>query len=76
MPLVAKTDKMALEYAIRTCGPIESDNIKMIRVKDTLHMGEMYVTKAVLEDIEHYSNIEVVGDFVDIINEENELIKF
>jgi hypothetical protein len=64
-----------LEYAFKTCGPIEPEDAKVIRIKDTLHLGEMYVSQAVLNEIQHLPNIEVIGEFVDIINDRNELIK-
>ncbi|MDK2811524.1 MAG: hypothetical protein PWR27_2233, partial [Petroclostridium sp.] len=76
MPIVADNDRIAVEYALRTCGPIDPENARVIRIKDTLHLGEMYVSRAVLDEIQHLPNIEVVGEFVDIINENNELIKF
>ncbi|MDK2809847.1 MAG: hypothetical protein PWR27_556 [Petroclostridium sp.] len=75
MPVVAQTDRQALEYAFKTCGPIEPEDAKVIRIKDTLHLGEMYVSQAVLNEIQHLPNIEVIGEFVDIINDRNELIK-
>jgi len=75
MPIVAESDKVALEYALRTCGPVEPENAKVIRIKDTLHLGEMYVSRAVLDEIKDRSNIEVIGEFIDILDDKDEFIK-
>lgn len=75
MPIVAKSDKVALEYALMTCGPIEPEDAKIIRIKDTLHLAEMYVSRAVLDEIKDQSNIEIIGEFIDILDDKDELIK-
>jgi hypothetical protein len=72
-PMVAENSLKALEYALRTCGPIEPEKAKIIRIKDTLHLSTMYVSKPVLDEIQHRQNIKVLGDFVDIFNHQGEL---
>jgi hypothetical protein len=74
VPIVADNDRRALEYALRTCGPIEPEHARIIRIKDTLHLDEMYVSKAVLNELQHQSNIEVIGEFVDILDHRGKLI--
>lgn len=74
MPMVAETDKKAIEYAFRTYGPIEPEDAKMIRIKNTLCLSEMFVTKPVVDELDKQSNIEITGDFVEILNEQGELI--
>lgn len=75
MPIVADSDRHAIEIALKTCGPIAPQDARVIRIKDTLHLGEMYVSQAVLDEIQHLPNIEVIGEFVDILDHD-ELIKF
>lgn len=74
MPILADTSRSALEIALRTCGPIKIEDAKVIRIKDTLHLSEMYVSKAVYEEIRGAANIEAVGDFIDILDNNGELI--
>jgi len=76
IPLIADNDRQALEYALRMCRSVVADRIKMIRIKDSLHLSEMYVTFPVLEEIRDKANIEVVGEFVDITEPSGELISF
>jgi hypothetical protein len=74
MPIVAKDDRTALEYALRTCGPVKPEEVRIIRIRDTLHLGEIYVSRTVYEEIRNRSNIEVCGDYIDIFDDDGELI--
>ena len=65
-----------MEYALRTCGPIESRNARLIRIKNTLRLEEMYVCKPVLDEIQGRKNIEITGQFVDLLDDQNELRLF
>ena len=74
MPIVARDARTALKYALRTCGPVTPETVRIIRIQDTLHLGEMYLSQAVCEEIRNRSNIEVCGDYINIFDEGGELI--
>ena len=74
MPIVATSDRIAVEYALKTCGPIKPENAKIIRIKDTLHLNTMYVSSAVLDEIKDNQNIEVIGDFIEMFDNEGQLV--
>lgn len=61
IPVVAPDDATAYAYALRSCGRIEEDDLRVIRVRDTLHLGEAYASDAVLRELAGASNIEVAG---------------
>lgn len=62
IPVIAKDDKKALEFAIRTCGPIDMDDLKIIRIKNTLKLDELYVSKAVESLFKENDKIEKIED--------------
>lgn len=68
IPIIADTDKQAVEYALRTCGPIEPEKARVIRIKNTLKLDEIYVSESVLDEIKHNSNIRILGEFRDMFN--------
>ena len=68
IPIIADTDKQAVEYALRTCGPIEPAKARIIRIKNTLKLDEIYVSESVLDEIKHNSNIRILGEFKDMFN--------
>lgn len=74
IPVIAEDSKTAIEWALMTCGPIDIPNARIIRIKNTLSLNELYISRSVLEEIK--DRIEIIGDFTDILDEEGELIKF
>ena len=46
IPIIAKTDSEAINFAIRTCGPINIEDMKIVRIKNTLKLDEFYANKA------------------------------
>lgn len=76
IPIIADTDRQALEYAIRACRSVDPDRLRIIRIKDTLHLGELYVSSPVLEEIKDKDHISVNGGFKQIFNASEELIPF
>jgi len=45
MPLVASTDRQAYEWAIRTCGPADPDDLRVLRIRNTLHIEEFWASE-------------------------------
>ena len=76
IPIVAETDKMAVEYAFRTSGPQKTDKLRIVRIKNTLKLNEIYVSKTTLDEIKSHGNVEVLGDFRDMFDESGNLIEF
>jgi len=61
VPLVADTDRQAIDIALRACGSLDPANVRLIRIRDTLHLDELLVSPAVLREIEHRADIDAVG---------------
>ncbi len=45
MPLVAPTDREAYEWAIRACGPVETEDLRVLRIRSTLAIGEFWASE-------------------------------
>ena len=76
MPIVAKTDLQALQYSLRTSGPIAVKDARIIRIKNTLHLGEMYVSKPVWDEISTDDSIEELSDYVPLMEADKSFISF
>ena len=76
MPIAADTELQALQYALRTCGPIEMENARVIRIKNTLHLSEIYVSPAVLEEIKGKQGITVLEEPKDIFTKDGQFTAF
>jgi hypothetical protein len=72
---VAANDKEAYETALRSCGYLKEGGEKIIRIKDTLHLDEMYISKAILDIINGSDGIKSLQE-VEMFNGTNEFNPF
>lgn len=71
IPMYYETDRELLEQALNTIGLVEPHNAKIIRIKNTLHISELYVSEAYLPEIKESKNIEIIGPTQEIKFDEN-----
>jgi hypothetical protein len=76
IPVVAGNDKEAFEIALRSCGYIKRGEEKIIRIKDTLHLDEMYISKPILDLINSSEGIETINENVNLFHTETEFTPF
>ena len=68
IPLVADTDRKAFEMALRSCGHVPEGKERVIRIVDTLNLGEMYVSRSVADELRKCPTIEVSKNDTDLFN--------
>lgn len=76
IPIVAGTDKEAFEIALRSCGVLKKGKEKIIRIKDTLHLDEMYVSKPIMDLINGSEGIESIKEETDMFSGERDFAPF
>jgi hypothetical protein len=76
IPCIAANDYEAMQLALRNCGVLDPGNERIIRIKDTAHLNELYVSDAVLEEIKDKSGIELINGKTKSYNSEKSLILF
>ena len=76
IPVVAETDRAAFDIARRTCGYLEDGRERIVRILDTLHLEELYVSAAVLEEISNQERIDVLGSGRDLFDGAGQLTPF
>jgi len=69
IPVIAETDRDAFDIALRGCGYIEKGKEKIVRIKNTLHLEELYVSDAVLEEIKDSGIIEIIERNIELFKE-------
>lgn len=55
-------DKMAIQAAIKTCNILDFTKVRAVRIKDTLHVGEIEVSEALLDYVKEHPNMEQVSE--------------
>jgi hypothetical protein len=62
IPMLLKNDREAISVAVKTCCEIEYDKARIVRIKDSLHINEIYISESLLEDAIKNPNIEILGE--------------
>ena len=49
IPIMLPTENEAILAAIQTCGQIDSSKLKIVRIKDTLHLADIQVSESLMQ---------------------------
>jgi hypothetical protein len=60
VPIVRSTDRDVLNTALRTCGCLDFEKLRLLRIRDTLHIDEVYATPALCTEIEENEDVKVL----------------
>ncbi len=60
-PIVAASDQAAFELCHRSVGPIALEDLRVIRIQDTLQVNELYVSAAILEELQTSPDVSVTA---------------
>ncbi len=74
VPLVADSDADAFTLALGACGRVTPGAERIVRIRDTLHLGEVQVSKEIYDEIKN--DVELVKQAKEIFDEKGSLIKF
>lgn len=61
IPMVLKNDKQAIQAAIKTCNILDKSSVRMVRIKNTLSLGQIQVSENLLKEVEKNSYQKIVG---------------
>lgn len=59
-------DKLAIKAAIKTCNILDFTQVRMVRIKNTLEIGEIEVSEAYLEDVKAHQYMEQITDLYEL----------
>jgi len=61
IPIYSNTDKEAILICLKTCHGIDLDHSRVVRIKNTLEMEEIYVSEALYESIKDMDGIDYIA---------------
>lgn len=76
IPVSAARDREAFDVALRSCGPVSQGRERIIRILDTLHLEDVYVSPAVLDELRDAPEIDVLARDVEMFDEAGTLRPF
>ncbi|KJS84467.1 MAG: hypothetical protein JM58_10645 [Peptococcaceae bacterium BICA1-8] len=57
-----ENDEYAIKAAIKTCNILDYNQCRLVRIKDTLHLGEIEISEAMLEEVKKHEDIEIISE--------------
>ncbi|MDL4840287.1 nickel pincer cofactor-dependent isomerase, group 22 [Aquibacillus rhizosphaerae] len=64
-------DEQAIKAAIKTCNILDFKKVKLVRIKNTLDIGEIEVSEALFDHVREHESMELLTDFVELTFNEN-----
>lgn len=76
IPPVAQDAAEAVAYALRTCGKPDPRTATVLRIKNTLHIGELWVSENAIDDVLKHDGVELLDQTAALIGPDGELTQF
>lgn len=72
--MLLDNQKLTIQAAIKTAALTDSSQVRMVRIKDTLHLGEIEISEAMLPEAKALENIEILSEPYELnFNEDGDL---
>ena len=62
IPIPMQTEQDAIRLAIKTVPRVKPDDIRLVRIRDTLTLSEIEVSVALLDEVRAHSQMETIGE--------------
>ncbi len=62
IPIVMENDEEAIAAALRANWGVQPERARMIRIPSTLHLEYLYVSEALLPEVQSLPHVEVIGE--------------
>lgn len=74
LPVVLDNDEFIFKACIKLCGNKNVDEIKLVIIDNTKDLEDVYMSKGAVNSITNKSNVEILGEFINIKFDENKKI--
>ncbi|MNN69937.1 hypothetical protein D3C81_1857640 [compost metagenome] len=66
--------KLTIQAAVKTCNILDYTTCRLVRIRDTLHLGEIEISETLLEEAKGHPDIEILSEPYELaFNEEGDL---
>ncbi len=62
LAMVLRDDKMAIKAAVKTCNAVPPEKLRIVLIRNTLHMGELYLSEAFWNQAGQTPGMEIAGE--------------
>lgn len=71
MPMLMDNQKLTIQAAIKTAALADPAQVRMIHIKDTLHLGEIEISEAMIPEAKSLANVEIISEPYELNFDEN-----
>ncbi|CAH0279231.1 MULTISPECIES: lactate racemase domain-containing protein [Peribacillus] len=62
LPMFLDTQELAVKAAIKTCNAFDLNKVRVVRIKNTLEIGEIWISESMMEEALKNKNIELFSE--------------
>lgn len=62
IPMVMENDSLAIRAAMKTCFDVDYNQMKIIRIKNTLELEHMFISECLIDEAKMNPNIEILSE--------------
>jgi hypothetical protein len=62
IPMVLKNDRQAIQAAIKTCNILAQDEVRLVRIRNTIELQDIEISEALLEEAVRNEHLEVMSE--------------
>ncbi|MED3761008.1 lactate racemase domain-containing protein [Peribacillus frigoritolerans] len=66
LPMFLDTQELAVKAAIKTCNAFDLNKVRIVRIKNTLEIGEIWISESMMEEAIKNEDIEILSDPEDL----------
>ncbi|MCK2003938.1 nickel-dependent lactate racemase [[Brevibacterium] frigoritolerans] len=66
LPMFLDTQELAVKAAIKTCNAFDLTKVRIVRIKNTLEIGEIWISESMMEEALKNEDIEILSDPEDL----------
>lgn len=67
VPMFLETEELAIKAAIKTCNAFELDKVRLVRIHNTLHMKEIWISESLLPEAMGREDIEILSEPLSVV---------
>ncbi|MDD2388602.1 MAG: lactate racemase domain-containing protein [Desulfobacterales bacterium] len=71
IPVICENDREALDFALATAGPVEMDSVKIVWIRNTSDLFEVFVSHGFMDETKKRSDLDVIGLPLEMIFDES-----
>lgn len=61
IPTTLPNDRLAVQAAVKTCNILDPHRVKLVRIRDTLYLEEIWISEMLLPEAERHPDVEVLS---------------